>query len=160
MPLSARPGSANWRSGPEDITDGSCGSCEKTLTSARRGLTKKKTGPSADGGLAQNDTEEHHKERKEMEILNVTYKCRPDVRDRFLEALKAEGLADACRAEAGNIKYDYYLPEDGSDELLLVEKWRDEEAFRSHCEEPHFKRIGELKNALGIETVLDRYHAD
>ena len=43
-----------------------------------------------------------------MVVLNVIYKCKPGMREAFLEAIKAEGLDVACRNEEGNIKYDYY----------------------------------------------------
>ena len=92
-----------------------------------------------------------------MEILNVTYKCKPGMREKFLEAIKAEGLDAACRAEAGNIKYDYYFSDADPDELLLLEKWQDEEAVKSHNAEMHFKRLGEVKEAYVNETVLERY---
>ena len=59
-----------------------------------------------------------------MIVLNVTYKCRPGMREAFLEAIRAEGIDEASRAEAGNLKYDYYLPFGGGDELLLVESGR------------------------------------
>ena len=73
-----------------------------------------------------------------MEILNVTYKCKEGMRKEFLETIKAEGLDEASRAEAGNIKYDFYFAE-------------------SHNTEPHFKRFGELKAEFVQETVLERY---
>ena len=92
-----------------------------------------------------------------MIVLNVTYNCSPEQRDAFLKKLNEEGLAAACRAEAGNIKYDYYLPADGSGELLLVEKWQDKEALKAHTKLPHFARIGEVKNEIGIETVIEKF---
>ena len=92
-----------------------------------------------------------------MIVLNVTYKCRPGMREEFLESIIAEGIDDASRAEAGNIKYDYYLPFDGGDELLLVEKWRDEAALSAHSAAPHFARLGELKPLYVLETVVERY---
>ena len=92
-----------------------------------------------------------------MIILNVTYKCKPGMREEFLNAIRAEGLDAACRAEAGNLKYDYYLPADGSDELLLVEKWRDAEALALHGKEPHFARIGALKPQYVIDTLIERF---
>ena len=55
-----------------------------------------------------------------MIVLNVTYKTKPGMREAFLEAIRAEGIDEASRAEAGNLKYDYYLPFGGGDELLLV----------------------------------------
>ena len=92
-----------------------------------------------------------------MEILNVTYKCKSGMREEFLKTIKTEGLDEASRSEAGNIKYDFYFAEADPDELFLFEKWRDEEAVKSHNTEPHFKRFGELKAEYVNETVLERY---
>ena len=44
------------------------------------------------------------------------------MREEFLEMIYTEGIDVACRAEDGNLKYDYYTPVDGSDDLLLIEK--------------------------------------
>ena len=57
-----------------------------------------------------------------MIVLNVTYKCKPEMREEFLEMIYTEGIDVACRTEDGNLKYDYYTPVDGSDDLLLIEK--------------------------------------
>ena len=45
-----------------------------------------------------------------MIVLNVTYKCKTGMRDTFLEKINAEGIGEACRAEDGCEKYDYYIP--------------------------------------------------
>ena len=92
-----------------------------------------------------------------MEILNVTYKCKAGMREKFLKTIKAEGLDAASRSEAGNIKYDFYFADADPDELFLFEKWRDEEAVKSHNTEPHFRRFGELKAEFVEEAILDRY---
>ena len=92
-----------------------------------------------------------------MIILNVTYKCKPGMREKFVEAIKAEGIDAASRAEAGNFKYDYYMSVDNSDELLLVEKWQDAEALAEHGKQPHFARLGALKPEFVLDTVIERY---
>ena len=92
-----------------------------------------------------------------MIVLNVTYKCKPDMRQKFLEMIIAEGIDAACRSEDGNMKYAYYLPADGSDDLLLVEKWRDAEALAAHGRQPHYARLGELKKEFVNETVVEKY---
>ena len=94
---------------------------------------------------------------KDMEILNVTYRCKEGMREKFLEAIKTEGLDAASRAEAGNIKYDYYFSDADPDELFLLEKWQDDEAIKIHSAEKHFKRLGELKADFVLETILERY---
>ena len=44
-----------------------------------------------------------------MPVFHVTFKCRPGMREAFLEKLKAEGIVAACRGEEGNLGYDYYF---------------------------------------------------
>ena len=92
-----------------------------------------------------------------MIVLNVTYKCSPDRGRRFLEAIWTEKLDEACRAEEGNIKYDYYYPADDGDELLLVEKWQDATALKAHGETPHFAQLGTIKPEYVTETVVERF---
>ena len=92
-----------------------------------------------------------------MIVLNVSYKCKPGMAKAFVERLEAEGIGAASRADAGNIKYDYYLPADGSDEVLLVEKWESAELLALHSKQPHLARIAEFKSGYVTETVLDRF---
>ena len=92
-----------------------------------------------------------------MIVLNVTYKCNPDMREEFLEMIYTEGIDEASRAEDGNIKYDYYTPVDSNDDLLLVEKWRDSDALAAHGRQPHFARLAELKAEFVIETVIEKF---
>lgn len=92
-----------------------------------------------------------------MIVLNVTYKCKKDMREEFLEMIMTEGIDVLCRVEEGNLKYDYYIPTDGSDDLLLVEKWQDADALKKHGSQPHYKRLGELKSEFVDETIIERY---
>ena len=92
-----------------------------------------------------------------MIVLNVTYKCKPGMREAFLKNIKEEGLDAKSRAEAGNIKYDYYYPAEEKDELLLVEKWKDADAVADHGVQPHFLRLGEIKSLYVDETIIERY---
>ncbi len=94
-----------------------------------------------------------------MIVLNVTYRCKPEMREEFLEAILREGIDAACRAESGNVKYDYYLPFDDNGDLLLVEKWHDEAALKAHGAQPHMQRLKALKAAYVNETVIERFDA-
>ena len=92
-----------------------------------------------------------------MIVLNVTYLCKPGMREPFLAKIKEEGLDAACRAEMGCMKYDYYFSESERDELFLLEKWSDEDALAEHGKQPHFARIGELKKDYVNDTVVEKY---
>ena len=92
-----------------------------------------------------------------MIVLNVTYKCKPQMRDEFLEMIISEGIDVECRAEEGNLKYDYFIPTDDSDDLLLVEKWRDAEALAIHSKQPHFAKLGEIKKDYVNDTIIEKF---
>ena len=94
-----------------------------------------------------------------MIVLNVTYKCKSGKREEFLEAILREGIDEASRKEAGNLKYDYYIPFDDNGELLLVEKWRDEAALEAHGKTPHLLRLRALKAEFEAETVIERFES-
>ena len=70
-----------------------------------------------------------------------------------------EGIDIACRAEDGNIKSDYFTSTDDSDELLLIEKWRDADALAAHGRQPHFARLREIKDEFVTETIIEKYEA-
>ena len=92
-----------------------------------------------------------------MIVLNVTYKCKPGMREAFLERIQAEGIDAASRAEAGNLQYDYFLPFDDNGDLLLVEKWKDADALSAHGKLPHFAKLGTFKAQYVAETLIDRF---
>ena len=95
-----------------------------------------------------------------MIVLNVTYKCKPERREEFLETIVAEGIDTASRAEAGNIMYDYYIPFCGGDDLFLLEKWRDEAALAEHGKQPHLARLKEIKAEYVNDTIIEKYVAE
>ena len=92
-----------------------------------------------------------------MIVLNVTYKCKPDKRDDFLAQIISEGIDVACRADEGCVKYDYYFPADGSDELLLLEKWETAEALAKHAAQPHLARLKDLKEVYVDDVILEKF---
>ena len=92
-----------------------------------------------------------------MLVFNVTFKCRPGMREAFLEKLRAEGIVAACRGEAGNLGYDYYLSAENDCDLLLIEKWRDFDAVKAHAQQPHMARMDELKGEYTTDMVLEMY---
>jgi len=90
--------------------------------------------------------------------LVVIYKMKQGhTAEAFLKAVQAEGLDTASRREEGNVRYDYFLPIDGSNELVLLETWVDQDAQTAHKSLPHFKRLGEIKAIHVEETLIDSY---
>lgn len=93
-----------------------------------------------------------------MLYINARFKCKPGKRDEFLKKIIEEGIDTGSRNEEFNYKYDFYIPvsENEADDLLLVEWWKDADAHLAHREEPHYKRLDELKKDYVIDTVVGR----
>lgn len=78
-------------------------------------------------------------------------------RDAFYKQIQEEGLADASRAEAGNIRYDYYYPIGKDNVIFLLEQWKDADAVAFHNAAPHFARVGEVKAKYVEKTDIVKY---
>ena len=93
-----------------------------------------------------------------MKILVVTYDCKPGMRGTFLTAIQNEGIDQASRSEEGNLRYAYFSSISDNNRLLLLETWKDEDAFERHCGSAHFKKLGEIKNKYVDKTTLEQYY--
>lgn len=64
-------------------------------------------------------------------------------------------LADASRAEPGNISYEYFRNVEQPGHVVIVERYVDEDAFDAHLSSEHFQTIGtgEIAPRLRQRTV-------
>ena len=92
-----------------------------------------------------------------MYTIYVVFTCLPNKREGFVERVKAEGIVDAVRAEAGCIRYDYYFSEKDPNELLLVEAWETKEHQQIHLDQPHMVQLRALKGEYITHTVLREF---
>lgn len=89
--------------------------------------------------------------------LFVTYNIKNGAAQDFLSALAEIGIPELVRAEPGCIRYEYFLPADGSaDRVLLSEEWESAEKQALHLEQPHMKRLAEIKTKYVSETTVDQ----
>ena len=55
--------------------------------------------------------------------INIRYKGQNGSARKFVEEMGSTGTADAVRAEAGNLRYEYYIPMNDSETVLLIDSW-------------------------------------
>ena len=92
-----------------------------------------------------------------MIIVRVKYRTPEGQRDAFLQQLFDEGLPQACRAEEGNICYDYFLNYEDPNEILLLEMWKNGDALAKHGKVPHFTRIGQVRVENDVKSVVESF---
>ena len=67
------------------------------------------------------------------------------------------GVQREIREEQGCLQYDFFLPLDDSDKLLLMEKWTDREAQAVHMTQPHMAKLREVKARFVQDVVMETY---
>ncbi|MGC2873639.1 putative quinol monooxygenase [Ihubacter sp. rT4E-8] len=85
--------------------------------------------------------------------VTYTLECREE-RDAFFDEVKASGVIEASRAEEGCIRYSYYYPADAENQIFLWEQWESRDAQQRHTQQPHFKKLGRLKEKYRMETEI------
>jgi quinol monooxygenase YgiN len=70
-----------------------------------------------------------------------------------LEALLS-GMAPACRAEPGNLRWDIWRDQVDATRFVLDELYQDNDAVAAHRQTPHFKAYLAKINDLAERTAL------
>ena len=92
--------------------------------------------------------------------VNIYYKGENgSARDCAMEMVKS-GTVDAIRNERGNIRYDYFLPMDNTQTVLLIDSWENQEAIDVHHKSPMMRKIMELREKYNLHMRVERYISD
>ena len=95
-----------------------------------------------------------------MLVLNVIFKCAPDKREELRELIREEGIDIASRNEEGNFRYDFFMSTEDPDDILLIEFWKDVDAWMHHRTLPHYARLDELKTGRVLSADIKKYFTD
>ena len=78
---------------------------------------------------------------------------------KFAEEMEESGTADAIRAEAGNLRYEYYFPMNDPETVLLVDSWTDRAAIDAHHASPMMRTIAALRERYDLHMKVERYQS-
>ena len=76
---------------------------------------------------------------------------------KFAEEMEASGTADAIRAEAGNLRYEYFCPMNDPETVLLIDSWENQEAIDAHHASPMMATIAALREKYDLHMAVERY---
>ncbi len=75
---------------------------------------------------------------------------------RFAEEMEESGTADAIRAEAGNLRYEYFFPMKDPETVLLIDSWTDQAAIDAHHASPMMQTIARLRERYDLHMKVER----
>ena len=92
-----------------------------------------------------------------MITVNIYYTGKDGNARRFAEEMISSGTVDKIRAEAGNLRYEYFFPIDDPETILLIDSWRDQEAIDAHHASPMMETIANLREKFDLHMTVERY---
>ncbi len=89
--------------------------------------------------------------------VNLRYTGTDGNARKFAEEMMESGTVAAVRAEAGNLRYEYYQPLEDPETILLIDSWTDQEAIDVHHASPMMTTIAALREKYDLHMSVERY---
>ena len=89
--------------------------------------------------------------------INIYYTGTDGSAQRFAEEMRSSGLVDKIRAEKGNLRYEYFLPMDDGETVLLIDAWESEEALDFHHKSPMMAEIAALRKKYHLKMRVQKF---
>ena len=74
--------------------------------------------------------------------------------------MESSGIADAIRAEEGNLRYQYFQPLNDPETVLLIDSWKDQAAIDAHHATSMMQQIVALREKYDLHMTMERFVSD
>lgn len=92
--------------------------------------------------------------------MNLYYTGKNGNAKKFAEEMESSGTAAAIRAEDGNERYEYFIPMNDAETVLLIDSWKDQESIDAHHASPMMQTIADLREKYDLHMRAERYRSD
>ena len=92
--------------------------------------------------------------------FNIYYKSENGNAKRFANEMIKNGIVDEIKSKNGNLRYDYFIPLNDEDTVLLIDSWENQEALDEHHNSETMKKITELRNKYDMHMTVEKYIKD
>lgn len=90
-------------------------------------------------------------------VVNIYYTGKDGSARKFAEEMVSSGIVDKIRAEDGNERYEYFFPMDDEGTVMLIDKWKNQEALDMHHKSEMMKQIAKLRNKYMLKMRVERF---
>ncbi|MBQ9343581.1 MAG: antibiotic biosynthesis monooxygenase [Clostridia bacterium] len=92
-----------------------------------------------------------------MITVNLYYKGSNGSARAFAEEMERSGIADDIRREPGNLRYQYFLPLNDPETVLLIDSWTDQAAIDAHHASPMMAKLAALREKYDLHMTAERF---
>ncbi|MBO6159755.1 MAG: antibiotic biosynthesis monooxygenase [Firmicutes bacterium] len=76
---------------------------------------------------------------------------------KFAREMMESGTVSKIRAEAGNLRYEYYQSLEDPETVLLIDSWENQEAIDIHHASPMMQTLAALRDKYDLHMSAARY---
>ena len=92
-----------------------------------------------------------------MITVHLYYKGRDGRARAFAEGMESSGIAENIRKEPGNLCYQYFLPLNDPETILLIDSWKDQAAIDAHHASPMMAQLAALREKYDLHMTVERF---
>lgn len=92
--------------------------------------------------------------------INLYYRGKCGNAVKFAKEMISSGIVDKIRNESGNLRYEYFLPVNDPETVLLIDSWKDQNALDIHHALPLMAQISALRDKYDLHMEVERYLSD
>lgn len=89
--------------------------------------------------------------------INIYYTGENGSARKFAEEMVETGIVDRVRAEEGNERYNYFFPMDDKETVLLIDRWKNEEALDKHHKSSMMQEIANLRDKYHLRMRVEQF---
>ena len=89
--------------------------------------------------------------------INIYYTGSNGSAKRFAEDMINSGIVNEIRNKTGNLRYEYFLPLDDKETILLIDSWENQDALDEHHKSETMNKIIDLRNKYDLHMKVERY---
>ena len=89
--------------------------------------------------------------------VNLYYTGKNGSARAFADEMEKSGIADRIRSEKGNLRYEYFLPFNDSETVILIDSWESQQALDIHHASPMMTELAALREKYDLHMRAERY---
>ena len=89
--------------------------------------------------------------------INLYYTGTNGDAQKFVSEMESSGIADKIRNEEANLRYEYFIPVNDKETVLLIDSWENQQALDVHHASPMMNEIAKLRDKYDLSMKAERY---
>ncbi len=92
-----------------------------------------------------------------MITVIIKYCGKKDNAKRFMEEMISSHIVEEIRNEKGNLRYEYFIPVNDKESVLLIDSWIDQSCLDEHHKSPLMNKIAQLREKYDLHMEVNKY---